>query len=143
MAIFLPDTIRLFQILLRLSLLSGITDFLLLEEADTFLALADDPTSPKVDEAYYDPEGDILLLESLLNSLKNLDADDLTQSRISLGSPVPLCTQRKEKDPVDDTEKRIGANKTCNRMESMHRLSQIERSHKKRPFPFAVHGSKA
>ncbi|GJW57499.1 reverse transcriptase domain-containing protein [Tanacetum coccineum] len=38
------------------------------EEADTFLAIADDPTSPKVDEAYYDPEGDILLLESLLNS---------------------------------------------------------------------------
>ncbi|GJY50117.1 hypothetical protein Tco_0440073 [Tanacetum coccineum] len=29
---------------------------------------ADDPTSPEVDEAYYDPEGDILLLESLLNS---------------------------------------------------------------------------
>ncbi|GJS98005.1 reverse transcriptase domain-containing protein [Tanacetum coccineum] len=46
----------------------GDSDFLLLEEADTFLALADDPTSPKVDEAYYDPEGDILLLESLLNS---------------------------------------------------------------------------
>ncbi|GJY63536.1 reverse transcriptase domain-containing protein [Tanacetum coccineum] len=43
-------------------------DFLLLEEADTFLAIADDPTSPEVDEAYYDPEGDILLLESLLNS---------------------------------------------------------------------------
>ncbi|GJY55660.1 reverse transcriptase domain-containing protein [Tanacetum coccineum] len=43
-------------------------DFLLLEEADTFLALADDPTSPEVDEAYYDPEGDILLLESLLNN---------------------------------------------------------------------------
>ncbi|GKF78895.1 hypothetical protein Tco_0234463, partial [Tanacetum coccineum] len=35
---------------------------------DTFLALADDPTSPEVDEAYYDPEGDILHLESLLNS---------------------------------------------------------------------------
>ncbi|GJZ69784.1 reverse transcriptase domain-containing protein [Tanacetum coccineum] len=46
----------------------GDSDFLLLEEADTFLALADDPTSPEVDEAYYDPEGDILLLESLLNS---------------------------------------------------------------------------
>ncbi|GJV07765.1 reverse transcriptase domain-containing protein [Tanacetum coccineum] len=37
-------------------------------ELDTFLAIADDPTSPEVDEAYYDPEGDILLLESLLNS---------------------------------------------------------------------------
>ncbi|GJX46096.1 hypothetical protein Tco_0271286 [Tanacetum coccineum] len=43
----------------------GDSDFLLLEEADTFLAIADDPTSPEVDEAYYDPEGDILLLESL------------------------------------------------------------------------------
>ncbi|GJR23204.1 reverse transcriptase domain-containing protein [Tanacetum coccineum] len=44
------------------------SDFLLLEEADTFLAIADDPTSPEVDEAYYDPKGDILLFESLLNS---------------------------------------------------------------------------
>ncbi|GKG36011.1 hypothetical protein Tco_0443689, partial [Tanacetum coccineum] len=43
-------------------------DFLLLEEADTFLAIADDPTSLEVYEAYYDLEGDILLLESLLNS---------------------------------------------------------------------------
>ncbi|GJX64167.1 reverse transcriptase domain-containing protein [Tanacetum coccineum] len=46
----------------------GDSDFLLLEEANTFLAIADDPTSPEVDEAYYDPEGDILLLKSLLNS---------------------------------------------------------------------------
>ncbi|GJS80687.1 reverse transcriptase domain-containing protein [Tanacetum coccineum] len=46
----------------------GDSDFLLLEEADTFLAIADDSTSPEVDEAYYDPEEDILLLESLLNS---------------------------------------------------------------------------
>ncbi|GJZ42983.1 reverse transcriptase domain-containing protein [Tanacetum coccineum] len=46
----------------------GDSDFLLLEETDTFLVIADDPTSPEVDEAYYDPEGDILLLETLLNS---------------------------------------------------------------------------
>ncbi|GKG15941.1 hypothetical protein Tco_0358264, partial [Tanacetum coccineum] len=47
----------------------GDSDFLLLEEAvDTFLAIADDPTSLEVDKAYYNPEGDILLLESLLNS---------------------------------------------------------------------------
>ncbi|GJY84452.1 hypothetical protein Tco_0497828 [Tanacetum coccineum] len=38
-------------------------DFLLLEEADAFLALEDDPTSPEVDDSYYDSEGDILLLE--------------------------------------------------------------------------------
>ncbi|GKD29941.1 hypothetical protein Tco_1240719 [Tanacetum coccineum] len=42
--------------------LFGDSDFLL-EEVDAFLALEDDPTSPEVDDSYYDPEGDILLLE--------------------------------------------------------------------------------
>nr|GFA62515.1 reverse transcriptase domain-containing protein [Tanacetum cinerariifolium] len=37
------------------------SDFLL-EEVDAFLALDDDPTSPKVDQSYVDSEGDILLL---------------------------------------------------------------------------------
>ncbi|GKE10806.1 reverse transcriptase domain-containing protein, partial [Tanacetum coccineum] len=32
----------------------GDSDFLLLEEADAFLALEDDPTSPEVDDSYYD-----------------------------------------------------------------------------------------
>ncbi|GKB44595.1 reverse transcriptase domain-containing protein [Tanacetum coccineum] len=45
----------------------GDSDFLLLEEANAFLALEDDPTSPKVDDSYYDLEGDILLLEAYLN----------------------------------------------------------------------------
>ncbi|GKB73906.1 reverse transcriptase domain-containing protein [Tanacetum coccineum] len=39
-----------------------------LKKVDLIDVTSDDPTSPKVDEAYYDPEGDILLLESLLNS---------------------------------------------------------------------------
>ncbi|GJU79712.1 hypothetical protein Tco_1282077 [Tanacetum coccineum] len=46
----------------------GDSDFLFLEEADAFLALEDDPTSPEVDYSYYDSEGDILLLEVILNS---------------------------------------------------------------------------
>ncbi|GJX07438.1 reverse transcriptase domain-containing protein [Tanacetum coccineum] len=46
----------------------GDSDFLLLEEADAFLALEDDPTSPEVDDSYYDSKGDILLLEAILNS---------------------------------------------------------------------------
>ncbi|GKD68843.1 reverse transcriptase domain-containing protein [Tanacetum coccineum] len=46
----------------------GDSDFLLLEEADAFLALEDDPTSPEVDDSYYDSKGDILLLEVILNS---------------------------------------------------------------------------
>ncbi|GJS97273.1 hypothetical protein Tco_0804241 [Tanacetum coccineum] len=40
------------------------------EEADSFLAIDDDPTSPEVDPIYYDPDGDILLLEA--NSLIDL-----------------------------------------------------------------------
>nr|GEX25264.1 reverse transcriptase domain-containing protein [Tanacetum cinerariifolium] len=43
-------------------------DFLLFEEADAFLGLEDDPNSPKFNPFYYDPEGDILLLEAILNS---------------------------------------------------------------------------
>nr|GEW00832.1 retrovirus-related Pol polyprotein [Tanacetum cinerariifolium] len=46
----------------------GDSDFLLFEEADAFLGLEDDPNSPKINPFYYDPEGDILLLEVILNS---------------------------------------------------------------------------
>nr|GFA31730.1 hypothetical protein [Tanacetum cinerariifolium] len=43
------------------------SDFLLFEEADAFLAVNDEPISPEFDATYYDPEGDILILEALLN----------------------------------------------------------------------------
>nr|GFC16763.1 reverse transcriptase domain-containing protein [Tanacetum cinerariifolium] len=35
---------------------------------DAFLGLEDDPDSPKINPFYYDPKGDILLLEAILNS---------------------------------------------------------------------------
>nr|GEX32069.1 reverse transcriptase domain-containing protein [Tanacetum cinerariifolium] len=44
------------------------SDFLLFKEADAFLAVDDKPISPEFDATYYDPEGDILILEALLNS---------------------------------------------------------------------------
>nr|GEY46621.1 hypothetical protein [Tanacetum cinerariifolium] len=44
------------------------SDFLLLEEADAFIAIDDEPISPEIGATYYDPEGDILILEALLNS---------------------------------------------------------------------------
>ncbi|GJY20769.1 reverse transcriptase domain-containing protein [Tanacetum coccineum] len=44
----------------------GDCDFLI-EEVVAFLALKDDPTSPEVDDSYYDSEGDILPLKSFLN----------------------------------------------------------------------------
>nr|GFA04996.1 reverse transcriptase domain-containing protein [Tanacetum cinerariifolium] len=46
----------------------GDSDFLLFEEADTFLGLEDDLNSPKINPFYYDSEGDILLLKAILNS---------------------------------------------------------------------------
>nr|GEY57904.1 reverse transcriptase domain-containing protein [Tanacetum cinerariifolium] len=39
----------------------------LLEETDSFLAIEDEPISPKFDDSYYDLEGDIHLLEEFLN----------------------------------------------------------------------------
>nr|GEX73045.1 reverse transcriptase domain-containing protein [Tanacetum cinerariifolium] len=44
------------------------SDFLLLEEADAFIAIDDEPILPEFDATYYDPEGDILTLEALLNN---------------------------------------------------------------------------
>nr|GFA72996.1 DNA-directed DNA polymerase [Tanacetum cinerariifolium] len=44
------------------------SDFLLLEEAYAFITIDDDPISPEIDATYYDPKGDILILEALLNS---------------------------------------------------------------------------
>nr|GFA48104.1 reverse transcriptase domain-containing protein [Tanacetum cinerariifolium] len=47
---------------------SDASDFLLLEEADAFIAIDDEPISSNIDATYYDPEGDILILEALLNN---------------------------------------------------------------------------
>nr|GFB25458.1 reverse transcriptase domain-containing protein [Tanacetum cinerariifolium] len=44
------------------------SDFLLLEEADAFIAIDDEPISSTIDATYYDPEGDILMLEALLHN---------------------------------------------------------------------------
>nr|GEW70007.1 reverse transcriptase domain-containing protein [Tanacetum cinerariifolium] len=44
------------------------SNFLLLEEADAFIAIDDEPISSNIDATFYDPEGDILILEVLLNN---------------------------------------------------------------------------
>ncbi|GJR21626.1 reverse transcriptase domain-containing protein, partial [Tanacetum coccineum] len=41
--------------------------FLLFEEADAFIAIDDEPVSPVLNATYFDPEGDILILDALLN----------------------------------------------------------------------------
>ncbi|GJS37173.1 hypothetical protein Tco_0535555 [Tanacetum coccineum] len=44
------------------------SNFLLFEEADAFIAIDDKPVSPVFNATYYDPEGDILILEALFNN---------------------------------------------------------------------------
>nr|GEV06840.1 reverse transcriptase domain-containing protein [Tanacetum cinerariifolium] len=44
------------------------SDFLLMEEADAFIAIHDEPIFSNIDATYYDPEGDVLILEALLNN---------------------------------------------------------------------------
>nr|GEY70248.1 reverse transcriptase domain-containing protein [Tanacetum cinerariifolium] len=44
------------------------SDFVLMEEADAFIAIHDEPISPEFNATYYDHEGDILILEALLNN---------------------------------------------------------------------------
>nr|GEX43663.1 hypothetical protein [Tanacetum cinerariifolium] len=44
-------------------------------EADAFIAIDDEPISSNIDATYYDPEGDILILEALLNNDPTLHKD--------------------------------------------------------------------
>nr|GFA46752.1 reverse transcriptase domain-containing protein [Tanacetum cinerariifolium] len=44
------------------------SDFVLMEEADAFIEIHDEPVSPEFNATYYDPKGDILILEALLNN---------------------------------------------------------------------------
>ncbi|GJZ27250.1 reverse transcriptase domain-containing protein [Tanacetum coccineum] len=78
----------------------GDSDFLLFEEADSFLALEDDPTSPEVDPTYYDPEGDILLLEAILNSEPSppLQGNYFPETRKDL----KICEANHEKSSVNE-----------------------------------------
>ncbi|GKC83613.1 reverse transcriptase domain-containing protein, partial [Tanacetum coccineum] len=78
----------------------GDSDFLLFEEADSFLAIEDDPTSPEVDPTYYDPDGDILLLEAILNSepLPPLQRNYFLETQKDL----KICEANNEKSSVNE-----------------------------------------
>ncbi|GJS25724.1 hypothetical protein Tco_0486344 [Tanacetum coccineum] len=79
----------------------GDSDFLLFEEADSFLALEELSTiQPEVDPTYYDPEGDILLLEAILNSepLPPLQGNYFPDTRKDL----KICEANHEKSSVNE-----------------------------------------
>nr|GEX78323.1 reverse transcriptase domain-containing protein [Tanacetum cinerariifolium] len=80
----------------------GDSDFLLFEEADTFLGLEDDPNSPKINPLYYDPEGDILLLESILNSKPLPPLPNHEQYMPSFKKELKVCEAKTVKSSFDE-----------------------------------------
>nr|GEZ38295.1 reverse transcriptase domain-containing protein [Tanacetum cinerariifolium] len=80
----------------------GDSDFLLFEEADAFLGLEDDPNSPKINPFYYDPKGDILLLESILNSKPLPSFPNHEQYMPSFKKELKVCEAKTVKSSVDE-----------------------------------------
>nr|GEZ29486.1 reverse transcriptase domain-containing protein [Tanacetum cinerariifolium] len=80
----------------------GDSDFLLFEEADTFLGLEDDPHSPKINPFYCDPEGDILLLEAILNSEPLPPIPNHEQYMPSFKKELKVCEAKTVKSSVDE-----------------------------------------
>ncbi|GJX82659.1 hypothetical protein Tco_0332140 [Tanacetum coccineum] len=78
----------------------GDSDFLL-EEVDAFLALEDDPTSPEVDDSYYDPEGDILLLEAFLND-PSLTPPTQGNYLPEIRKELKVCEAKNDKSSIDE-----------------------------------------
>ncbi|GJW38313.1 reverse transcriptase domain-containing protein [Tanacetum coccineum] len=80
----------------------GDSDFLLFEEADSFLAIEDDPTSPEVDPTYYDPDGDILLLEAILNSDPSPPPPNQGNYFPETRKDLKICEANNEKPSVNE-----------------------------------------
>nr|GEV69804.1 reverse transcriptase domain-containing protein [Tanacetum cinerariifolium] len=78
------------------------SDFLLFEEADAFLGLEDDPNSPKINPFYYDLEGDILLLEAILNSEPLSPLPNHERYMPSFKKELKVCEAKTVKSSVDE-----------------------------------------
>nr|GEX36313.1 reverse transcriptase domain-containing protein [Tanacetum cinerariifolium] len=80
----------------------GDSDFLLFEKANAFLGLKDDPNSPELDPFYYDPEGDIQMLEAILNSDPAPSLPNHEQSVPSFTNELKACEANTIKSSVDE-----------------------------------------
>nr|GEZ37086.1 reverse transcriptase domain-containing protein [Tanacetum cinerariifolium] len=80
----------------------GDSDFLLFEEADAFLGLEDDLNSSKINPFYYDSEGDILLLEAILNSKPLPPLPNHEQYLPSFKKELKVCEAKTIKSSIDE-----------------------------------------
>ncbi|GJS63879.1 reverse transcriptase domain-containing protein [Tanacetum coccineum] len=80
----------------------GDSNFLLFEEADSFLAVEDDPTLPEVNPTYYDPDGDILLLGAILNSDPSPPPPNQGSYLPEFQKDLKICEANNEKSSVNE-----------------------------------------
>nr|GFB47597.1 reverse transcriptase domain-containing protein [Tanacetum cinerariifolium] len=80
----------------------GDSDFLLFEEANDFLGLEDDPDLPELDPSYYNPKGDIKMLEAILNSDPAPFLPNHEQSVPSFKNEVKACEAKTIKSSIDE-----------------------------------------
>nr|GEX03628.1 reverse transcriptase domain-containing protein [Tanacetum cinerariifolium] len=80
----------------------GDSDFLLFKEANAFLGLEDDPDLLELDPSYYDPEGDIQMLEAILNSDPAPSLPNHEQSVPSFTNELKACEAKMIKSSVDE-----------------------------------------
>ncbi|GKF97266.1 hypothetical protein Tco_0293087, partial [Tanacetum coccineum] len=80
----------------------GDSDFLLLEEANAFIAIDDEPISREIDATYYDPEGDILILEALLNSEPLPPLPNHKDYSPGIRKDLKICEANNEKSSVNE-----------------------------------------
>ncbi|GKC75548.1 hypothetical protein Tco_1126322, partial [Tanacetum coccineum] len=72
------------------------------EEANAFLALDDDTTSPEVDPTYYDPDGDILILEAFLNNEPPTPIPDQGDCSPETQEEIKLCEAKTVKSSINE-----------------------------------------
>ncbi|GJX22151.1 reverse transcriptase domain-containing protein [Tanacetum coccineum] len=137
----------------------GDSDFLLFEEADSFLALEDDPTSSEVDPTYQDPEGDILLLEAILNSEPPPPLPNQEQYLPGVRKELKLCEAKTVETSVNEPpevelkelpphleyaflimRRQVALHKSSSRLESPHQ-DKFENKEINEAFPLETLGS--
>nr|GEW75498.1 DNA-directed DNA polymerase [Tanacetum cinerariifolium] len=91
----------------------GDSDFLIFEEADAFLSLEDDLNSSKINPFYYDLEGDILLLETILNSEPLPPLSNHEQYMPSFKKELKVCEAKTVKSSVDEPPESMGQPGDC------------------------------
>nr|GFB18198.1 reverse transcriptase domain-containing protein [Tanacetum cinerariifolium] len=104
--------------------LFGDSDFLIFEEANAFLGLEDDPDSLKINPFCYDPEGDILLMEAILNSEPLPPLPNQEQNLLSFKEEFKAYEAQTVKSSVDEPPEFFPPSKMTNLRNEITRFQQ-------------------